>query len=106
MTMECTIADLTEHVGDLSLVADALRDASRKRNLDPDRLRTQLAPLAHRASSRDKDLVDLAVIALTQRIDGPALGHAIETESRRRRMHPLTSFEVPPSWGTRIHKDG
>jgi hypothetical protein len=55
MTMECTIADLTEHVGDLSLVADALRDASRKRNLDLDRLRTQLAPLADRNGFKKDD---------------------------------------------------
>jgi hypothetical protein len=57
-----------------------------------------------RPSSREKDLVDLAVIALTQRIEGPALRHAIETESRRRRMHPLTGFEVPPSWGAAYTK--
>jgi hypothetical protein len=36
MTMERTIVDLIEEVGDLSLVADAVRDASRKRNLDLD----------------------------------------------------------------------
>jgi hypothetical protein len=48
MTMERTIADLIEEVGDLSLVADVLRDASRKRNLDFSRLRDLIAPLAHR----------------------------------------------------------
>lgn len=48
MTMERTIADLIEEVGDLSLVADALRDASRARDLDLDRLRSLLAPLAQR----------------------------------------------------------
>lgn len=48
MTMERTIADLVEEVGDLSLVADALRDASRKRDLDLERLRSLLAPLAQR----------------------------------------------------------
>lgn len=46
MTMERTIADLVEAVGDLSLVADALRDASRKRNLELGRLRELLGPLA------------------------------------------------------------
>lgn len=48
MTMERTIADLIDEVGDLSLVADALRDASRKRDLDLERLRALLAPLAYR----------------------------------------------------------
>ncbi|MFV0462502.1 MAG: nucleotidyltransferase domain-containing protein [Nostocoides sp.] len=48
MTMERTIADLDEEVGDLSLVTDALRDSARKRDLDLERLRTLLAPLAHR----------------------------------------------------------
>lgn len=48
MTMERTIADLIEEVGDLSLVADALRDAARKRDLDLKRLQSLLAPLARR----------------------------------------------------------
>lgn len=48
MTMERTLADLVEEVGDLSLVADALRDASRTRDLDPKRLSALLAPLAQR----------------------------------------------------------
>lgn len=55
MTMERTIADLIEEVGDLSLVADALRDASRKRNLDLDRLRSLLAPLAQRNGFKKGD---------------------------------------------------
>lgn len=48
MTMERTIADLVEEIGDLSLVADALRHASLKRNLDVPRLRELLGPLAKR----------------------------------------------------------
>lgn len=55
MTMERTIADLVEEVGDLSLVADALRDASRKRDLDLERLRSLLAPLAHRNGLKKGD---------------------------------------------------
>ncbi|HZX04037.1 nucleotidyl transferase AbiEii/AbiGii toxin family protein [Kribbella sp.] len=50
-------------------------------------------------SSREKDLVDLAVIAVTQAVDGAALAYALEVEARRRRMHPLPTFEVPPTWG-------
>jgi Nucleotidyl transferase AbiEii toxin, Type IV TA system len=52
-----------------------------------------------RPSTREKDLVDLAVIAVTQSVDGTALTHAVEVESRRRRMHPLVHFEVPRTWG-------
>ena len=55
MTMERTVADLVEEVGDLSLVADALRDASRKRDLDLDRLRSLLAPLAQRNGLKKGD---------------------------------------------------
>ncbi len=55
MTMERTLADLVEEVGDLSLVADALRDASLKRNLDVGRLRKLVAPLAERNGFRKSD---------------------------------------------------
>jgi predicted transcriptional regulator of viral defense system len=55
MTMECTIADLIDEVGDLSLVADALREASLKRNLDAYRLRELLAPHAKRVGLRSGD---------------------------------------------------
>jgi hypothetical protein len=55
MTMERTIADLIEEVGDLSLVADALRDASRKRDLDLERLRSLLAPVAQRNGLKKGD---------------------------------------------------
>lgn len=55
MTIERTITDLVEEVGDLSLVADALRDAAYKRNLDLDRLRELLTPLAERNGLRKGD---------------------------------------------------
>lgn len=48
MTIERTIADLVDDFGDLSLVADALRDAALKRNLDLERLEGLLAPYAQR----------------------------------------------------------
>ena len=48
-TVERTIADLLRDYGDISLVADALRDATRMdRELDEGRLAHLLAPLAHR----------------------------------------------------------
>lgn len=55
MTIERTIADLVEDLKDLSLVADALRDASAKRILDLDRLRQLLVPLAERNGFRKGD---------------------------------------------------
>ena len=55
ITMERTISDLLDEVGDLSLVADALRDASRKRDLDLERLRTLFAPLARRNGLKKGD---------------------------------------------------
>ncbi len=55
MTMERTITDLVEDVGDLSLVADALRDASFKRSLDLARLRELLGPMAERNGFKKGD---------------------------------------------------
>lgn len=52
-----------------------------------------------RASSREKDLVDLVVFATTQDIDGSALRIAIVTEARRRQMEPFDHFTVPSTWG-------
>lgn len=53
-----------------------------------------------RASSREKDLVDIVVLAATQDIEGCALRNALITEARRRQMEPLVHFTAPPSWGT------
>jgi hypothetical protein len=52
-----------------------------------------------KASSREKDLVDLVVFATTQDIDGTALRIAITTEARRRQMEPFDHFTVPTTWG-------
>lgn len=54
-TPERTIADLVEDRTDLSIVANALRDASRKYELDLRRLETALAPLAARNGHRKDD---------------------------------------------------
>lgn len=59
MSIERTLADLVEKFGDLSLVADALRDASLQRNLDVARLRELLAPLAARNGFRSGDGIAL-----------------------------------------------
>lgn len=55
MTVERTIADLVEEVGDLGLVADALRDVALERSLDLARLRELLAPLAERNGFKKND---------------------------------------------------
>ena len=52
-----------------------------------------------RASSREKDLVDLVVLATTHDIGGTALCVAMTTEARRRKMEPFDHFAVPPRWG-------
>lgn len=52
-----------------------------------------------KASSREKDLVDLVVFATTQDIEGTGLRIAITTEARRRKMEPFDHFTVPPTWG-------
>jgi len=57
-----------------------------------------------RPSSREKDLVDLVVLAVTQNVDGTALGIAISTEARRRLMEPFDHFAVPSDWGRRYAK--
>lgn len=51
------------------------------------------------ASSREKDLVDLVVLAKTQQIDGKQLRIAISTEGKRRQMEPISHFKVPSTWG-------
>ncbi|TFD46364.1 transcriptional regulator [Cryobacterium frigoriphilum] len=66
-TPERTIADLVEDRTDLSLVADALRDASRKSDMDLGLLADRLAPLAERNGHHKADgaalLDQLLVIA-------------------------------------------
>lgn len=94
MTVERTIADLIEDRQDLSLVADALRDASDRRVLDLDRLRELLAPLAERNGFRKGDgsallnrLMEIAGIdlkALARRIAStPDLGALVAANFAR-----------------------
>jgi hypothetical protein len=52
-----------------------------------------------RPSSREKDLVDIVILAATQDISGTALRLAIETERRRRNMESFERFTVPSTWG-------
>src|SRR5699024_9290554 len=50
-------------------------------------------------SSREKDLVDIVVFAVTHDIDGTALNVALETERQRRKIPPFDQFLIPPAWG-------
>ncbi|WP_099332962.1 type IV toxin-antitoxin system AbiEi family antitoxin domain-containing protein [Actinomyces minihominis] len=55
MSLERTLADLLDDVGDMSLVADALSAAVAKRTMDFARLRDLLAPLADRNGFKRHD---------------------------------------------------
>ena len=57
-----------------------------------------------RPSSREKDLVDIVVLAVTQDIDGTALTTAIRIEITRRGMDPIEHFVVPAEWGPAYKK--
>lgn len=50
-------------------------------------------------STREKDLVDLVVIANTQDVDAKVLRMAVQTECHRRGLVPFTEFTIPTSWG-------
>ena len=50
-------------------------------------------------STREKDLVDIVVLAVTQDIEAEGLRTAIFTELRRRRLEPFDRFVLPAGWG-------
>lgn len=52
-------------------------------------------------SSREKDLVDLVVIATQSSLDGETLNKAITFETNRRDLVPIKKFSVPEDWGKR-----
>ncbi|WP_159553082.1 nucleotidyl transferase AbiEii/AbiGii toxin family protein [Citricoccus sp. K5] len=53
-----------------------------------------------RPSSREKDLIDLVVLAVTQPVNGSELGRAIRFETRRRRLDTIRTFNIPTAWGS------
>lgn len=53
-----------------------------------------------RASSRVKDLVDIAVYATTCNIDGDRLQETIRHEIAIRKLNPIEAFAVPQDWGS------
>lgn len=64
-----------------------------------DKVCATLAEYNGRTSTREKDLVDLVVMATTQTIDGSSLQAALSSELYRRQMGPIDRFAIPPTWG-------
>ena len=50
-------------------------------------------------SSRERDLVDLVIMASTQPVEAKALRSAINAEARRRGLGQPTRLIVPAAWG-------
>ena len=64
-----------------------------------DKVCATMTTYGERDSTREKDLVDLVVLATTHDIDGTALHTALLTETHRRQMHPFDHFTIPTTWG-------
>lgn len=103
MTLERTLADLLDEVGELSLVADVLSSAVKKQKLDLDRLRELLSPLAERNGLRRHDgnavleqLLEAAGLDLesvARRISGdPGLGSRVLMNYLK---HVMPSIKMP-----------
>lgn len=69
-----------------------------------DKICATIQKRGERSSTREKDLVDLVVLAITQDVDGRALSTAITEEFRRRQMDSLSKFVVPENWGPAYRK--
>ncbi|WP_394771354.1 nucleotidyl transferase AbiEii/AbiGii toxin family protein [Lacisediminihabitans sp.] len=70
-----------------------------------DKVCATMADYSGRPSSREKDLVDLVVIATTQGVSADSLGHAIDAEARVRSLIPFTELTIPPTWGRLYAKE-
>ncbi|MFC6356744.1 nucleotidyl transferase AbiEii/AbiGii toxin family protein [Luethyella okanaganae] len=64
-----------------------------------DKVCATMADYHGRPSSREKDLVDLVVLATTQTVNADALHRAIRAEARSRSLPPFTALTVPSTWG-------
>lgn len=63
-----------------------------------DKLCATIELLAGRPSSRTRDLVDLVVIARTQRVDAMALREAIRSEQDHRQLALIDRWSCPETW--------
>ncbi|MHB1163888.1 MAG: nucleotidyl transferase AbiEii/AbiGii toxin family protein [Candidatus Nanopelagicales bacterium] len=56
-------------------------------------------------SSRERDLVDLVVLATTQTVEAQQLRTAIQAEARRRGLGTVTALTLPPAWGSGYERE-
>lgn len=70
-----------------------------------DKVCATMADYGGRPSSREKDLVDLVVLATTQTVDADALRHAILAEASVRSLPAFTELAVPTTWGRSYSQD-
>ena len=70
-----------------------------------DKVCATMADYSGRPSSREKDLVDLVIIAKTQTVSADSLKRAIDAEARARSLIPFTELTIPPTWGRRYAKE-
>lgn len=70
-----------------------------------DKVCATVADYAGKPSSREKDLVDFVILALTHDVDARSLGSAVETEARRRGLQPISTLTIPTGWGARYKKE-
>jgi len=66
-----------------------------------DKVCATLSSYNGRPSTREKDLVDLVVLATTQTIDGTDLWRALRSECEKRGLNQMKKFATPLEWGTR-----
>ena len=64
-----------------------------------------MADYSGRPSRREKDLVDLVIIAKTQTVSADSLKRAVDAEARARSLIPFTELTIPPTWGRRYAKE-
>lgn len=64
-----------------------------------DKICATLVHYGGKASTREKDLVDLVLIAVTQDVDGVKLRRALEIEAGIRGLTLPGTFTVPTAWG-------
>lgn len=69
-----------------------------------DKVCATLALYSGSPSSREKDLVDLVIMATTQKVNAKKLRRALEVEAGVRSLALPDIFEVPAQWGARYAK--
>lgn len=69
-----------------------------------DKVCATLALYGGTPSTREKDLVDLVVIATTHDIESDRLARALQSEAKARGLTLPTTFRVPTTWGARYAK--